>query len=302
MGDDRDWGHESPSLRGLNFRFGVRTEDEVLGRRVDAVLAGLRDAGAVEHWYELTSSPPTAPSVPGTVDVTRDGETIALAQSPDDALGWLVWDVNRAAAEASGGHLLFHAGAVQLTDIGGREGTGVLLPGASGSGKSTLSAGLVRAGLGYLSDELVALDLTSGQLLAYPKPITVKEGSFPALRDVGAPEGPARGDGASGQEWHLAVGAGAVGRVGEPCVPGFVVVPRYAPGVPTRLEPLSETRAFLELALNAVNLIDHGDKATDAMGALVAGCECAVLTMSDLDEACGLLLEFVGLREAQCAR
>ena len=300
MGDDRPWAHESPSLRGLSYRFGVRTDDEELGRRVDAVLEGLWDTGPVEHWYELTASSPASVSVRGAVDVTRDGQTVALAQSPDDALGWLVWDVNRAAADASGMHLLFHAGAVQLAGNDGRAGTGVLLPGPSGSGKSTLCAGLVRAGMAYLSDELVALDLTTGRLLPYPKPITVKEGSFALLRDVGAPDGRVRGDGVSVQEWLLAVGA--VGCLGEPCGPGYVVVPRYEPGVPTRLEPVSETRAFLELSLNAVNLIDHGDRSTEAMGALVAGCECAVLTMSDLDEACSLLLAFVGLREAQCAR
>ena len=298
MGDDRDRGHESPSLRALNFRFGVRTEDEVLGRRVDALMAGLRDCGPVEHWYALTASA----SVPGAVDLTRNGRPVALGQRASDAVGWLVWDVNRAAADASGEYLLFHAGAVQLPIDRGGNGSGVLLPGASGSGKSTLSAGLVGAGLGYLTDELVALDLTSGQLLPYPKPITVKPGSFAALRDVSTPGGRGGGDGSGEQEWHLAVGDGALGRVGDACRPEFVVLPRYEPGAPTRLERLSETRVFLELALHAVNFTDHGDAGVEALGALVAGCECAVLTMSDLDEACRLVLDFVGLREAQCAR
>jgi hypothetical protein len=289
--------HESPSLRGLNYRFGVRTEDEVLGRRVDALMAGLRDPGPVEHWYAFTASA----SVADAVDLTRDGQTVALGQCPGDAVGWLVWDVNRAAADASGQHLLFHAGAVQLTHIDGPDGRGVLLPGPSGSGKSTLSAGLVRAGFGYLTDELVALDLTSGQLLPYPKPITVKPGSFAALWDVSTLDGRGGGDGSADQEWHLAVGDRAFGHGGEPCVPGFVLVPRYEPGAPTRLERLSETSAFLELALNAVNFTDHGDAGTEALGALVSSCECAVITMSDLDEACRIVLDFVGLREAECA-
>ena len=61
------------------------------------------------------------------------------------------------------------------------------MPAASGSGKSTLTAGLARAGLGYLSDELVALELDGavpGRLLPYPKPITVKPGSFAVLADM----------------------------------------------------------------------------------------------------------------------
>jgi hypothetical protein len=294
--------HESPSLRGLNYRFGVRTEDEVLGRRVDALMAGLRDPGPVEHWYALTASSPASASVPVAVDLTRDGQAVALGQRPGDAVGWLVWDVNRAAADASGEHLLFHAGAVQLARVHRARGSGVLLPGGSGSGKSTLSAGLVRAGFGYLTDELAALDLSSGQLLPYPKPITVKPGSFAALRDVSTADGRGGGDGSGAEEWHLAVGDGGFGHPGEPCVPRFVVVPRYEPGARTRLERLSETTAFLELALNAVNFTDHGDRGTEALGALVAGCDCAVLTMSDLGEACRIVLDFVGVREAQCAR
>lgn len=67
--------------------------------------------------------------------------------------------------DASGDHLLFHAGAVQ-----GANG-GVMLPGVSGSGKSTLVAGLVRGGLGYLSDEVVAVSLSEPLMLPYPKAI-----------------------------------------------------------------------------------------------------------------------------------
>ena len=124
-----------------------------------------------------------------------------------------MWDVNRSAAEASGEHLLFHAGAL---DAGG---TGVLLPGTSGSGKSTLTAGLARAGLGYLTDELAALDLRSGQLLPYPKPITLKAGSFAVLPELDPDAGrsPGLGTGAgrwAGEEWQVAVGGDTGRRVG----------------------------------------------------------------------------------------
>ena len=142
--------HPEPERAVLPLRGAHR--DERLGRQVDALLAGLRDpveTAPVEHWYSLTAAD-GGPA--GTVDVRRDGEELAHGQQPGDAMGWVVWDVNRAAAEAGGDHLLFHAGGIEA------DGTGVLLPGASGSGKSTLVAGLVRGGLGYLTDELVALE------------------------------------------------------------------------------------------------------------------------------------------------
>jgi hypothetical protein len=129
--------YRTSSLHGLSHHFAVCCDDERLGRHVDALLAGLQapdGAAPVDHCYALTVA-----TGRGTVDVTRDGEPLALDQCPGDALGWVVWDVNRSAAEASGHQLLFHAGALDA------DGTGVLLPGTSGSGKSTLVAGLARA-------------------------------------------------------------------------------------------------------------------------------------------------------------
>jgi hypothetical protein len=174
------------------------------------------------------------------------------------------------------------------------DGTGVLLPGASGSGKSTLVAGLVRTGLGYLTDELSALNMASGRLLPYPKPITVKPGSFAVLSDIGPDACPASGSRPwAGQEWQVAVGEGTGRRIGTPCVPGFVIVPRYDAGAETTLTPLSDTQAFFALAVNAVNLLAHGSAGTRALGNLARGCRCFSLIFSELDDACRLVLDLV---------
>ena len=279
--------YRTPVLSALSYSFAVRTDDECLGRRVDAAFAGLRDSAgmaAPRHWYSLVASDGDV----GTVDVLRDDEPMACGQQPGDALGWVVWDVNRAAAEAGAGHLLLHSGAVEVA------GHGVLFPGSSGSGKSTLVAGLVRSGFGYLTDELAALDLASGMLLPYAKPITVKPGSFAVLADMD-PEAwpvPATGCG-GGQEWHVAVGEGTGRGIGTPCAPGFVIAPHFDAGVDTTLRPLSETQAFFALAVNAVNLVPHGSIGTRALGRLAGACHCFSLAFSDLDEACRLVRELV---------
>jgi hypothetical protein len=288
MVPEHRWAHRTPNLRGLSYRFAVRADDESLGRLVDALLAGLRDPGdptPVEHWYSLTKSE----GDPGTVDVRRDGDELARGQHPGDAVGWVMWDVNRAAAEAAGGSFLLHSGAIEAG------GTGVLFPGASGSGKSTLVAGLVRAGFGYLTDELAALDLASGRLTPYPKPITVKRGSFAVLSDMGPDTCRDSGHGPwAGEEWQVAVGEGTGRRIGRPCEVGFVVVPRYDASVETALTPLSDTEAFFALAVNAVNLIPHGSAGTRALARLAADCRCFSITVADLDEACRLVEELVG--------
>lgn len=284
MGDGAVWAHHTSRLRALSYVFAVRSDDEDLGRRAEAMLAGLREpvaslhrAEPSLHWYSLRTFP--AATTEGAVDLWRDQELLASAQRPGDALGWVVWDVNRSAAESRGDCLLFHAGALEAN------GAGLLVPGPSGSGKSTLVAALARAGLGYLSDELVAVDLASGLLLPYPKPITVKAGSFGLLADL-APDTAWRSD---APEWQVPVGEGTALTVGRPCLPSLVVVPRYDADAKTALTMLSDTEVFFSLALNAVNLLPLGAAGMAALGALAARCTCVALTVSDLDEACDLL-------------
>jgi hypothetical protein len=299
--DSHEPSHGTPKLDGLSFSFAVDCDDPSLGAYLETLLGSLRgsaeSAAAVGSdqapaRYELTSS-----GRPGRYDLRRDGEDVELGVPPGDAVATLVWDVNRLAAERSGQHLIFHSGGLEAA------GTGILVPAASGSGKSTLTAGLARAGLGYLSDELVALELDGavpGRLLPYPKPITVKPGSFSALASLDP--GPFA-DGwfgedyvARGVEWQVPVGAERGLAVGEPCRPGFVIVPRYDPSAGTSLTRLSETEAFFTLALHAVNMLPHGADAPGALGRLAADCECYALAMSDLDEACELVLGLVGSR------
>ena len=49
----------------------------------------------------------------------------------------------------------------------------------------------------------------------------------------------------------------------------------------------------MTLALNAVNLIRHETAGAEALGRLAAGCECFSLRISDLDQACRLVLDLV---------
>ena len=288
--EDCVWGFHTPALNGLSYRFAVRCHDVRLGHYVQSFLEGLQETGAgaapAEHWYSLWVS------ADGAIDVVRDGERLTHVLRPADAVQWLVWDINRAAANAGRDHLLFHAAGLQEGDAG------VLVPGASGAGKSTLAAGLVRAGFAYLSDELMALELDGGRLLPYAKPIAVKPGSTDALRDMRPPVVGADDPGAD-EDWLLPVGD-EVGRpVGGPCVPELIVVPRFEPGHVTRLKPLSETEAFVALAVNAVNFVEHGSEGARALGDLVTRCECVALTMSDLDDgvaAVGRLVAGVPVR------
>lgn len=282
--------YRTPVLRALSFRFAVRSEDDDLGRHVDGLLRGLRDGDTgtdAEHWYTLCTQP-------DGIDVWRDDEPVARGVTPAAVAGWVVWDINRSAVEASGAHLLFHAAALEV------DGAGLLLPGASGSGKSTLAAALASSGAGYLSDELVALDLAGGALVPYPKPISLKAGSFALLGHLG-PGGGRDGEALHPQfwgerEWQVAVGEGAGLPLGRRCQPRVVVAPRYRPGAPTVVHPMTETEAFFSVAANTVNLTAHGARGAAALADLAASCVCVSLTFSDLHDACRAIGESMGTR------
>ena len=64
-----------------------------------------------------------------------------------------------------GSDLLVHAGAVAW------QGSAVIIPGASGCGKSTLAASCVMRGMGYMTDEMVAIDLQSLHITGFGRPI-----------------------------------------------------------------------------------------------------------------------------------
>jgi hypothetical protein len=278
--DGVTWAHSTPTLSGLSFDFAVRCDDEQFGRYVEDLLAALATPGKPTHCYSM------AAAATGGIDLSLDGERIAQLATVSASVDWLLWDINRAVAGASGEHLLFHAGGVQMGDAG------IVVPAPSGSGKSTLVAGLVRAGLAYLSDELVALTMPGAQLLPYPKPLALKPGSFAVLNDL-RPATDVTPSHYVGDEWYLPVQHIANGMVGKPCDPRFVIVPHFATDAVTALVPLTRTEAFLALATNSVNLDDHGAGGAQMLGELVDRCGCYRLEMSDLTQACHLVMALV---------
>ncbi|HVA09488.1 MAG TPA: hypothetical protein VNG12_22395 [Acidimicrobiales bacterium] len=281
--------YHSPPLEALSFRFMIHGNEPLLGEYLETLLSSLAGGpssggpGDVHH-YAVVGKPG------GDVDLFRDEIRIAQLTDAWSAVAWLLWDLNQEVVRSTADCLLFHAGGLQSGD------TGILLPAPSGSGKSTLVTALVRAGLGHLSDELVAFNLMSERLLPFPKPITLKSGSFhffEALRPLDAP-GPVAGPRGPVAEWFIRPDDIRWGSVGSACPPEIVVAPRYVTGAPTTLRSLSPDEAFLALALNTVNLDRVGADGARVLGNLVERCACYELVMSDPSEAAELVLGLLG--------
>lgn len=72
--------------------------------------------------------------------------------------------------------LALHSAAIVKEDVA------ILLPGKSGTGKSTLAAWLLAQGCNYLTDELVVLGGSDFCIIPFTRPLSIKSGALPALR------------------------------------------------------------------------------------------------------------------------
>lgn len=173
--------------------------------------------------------------------------------------------------------LLLHAGAVAL------DGRAVLFPGESGTGKSTTVAACVRRGLGYLSDEMVALDLRSGEVEGWSRPLMLTSWAVGA---VGLPG--ARPDGRDG------IGDG--GKAAVPCESlGGVVVPGTVPvghvvglrrgSAETALTPMPAGEVLTQVLAASFNHYRHGAAAWEAAAVVARQARGWWLDVADVHAA-----------------
>lgn len=270
----------------------MRCNEAGLAHRIGSLLAPFRATGPVDHHYLLVVRPDSR------VDVLLDRQQLVTADSRDHAVAWLLWHVSQAVVDASGEYLLIHAAAVEAA-------TGAMvLPAPPNAGKTTLTVALIRAGFGYLTDEVVALSAESERVLPFPRPLTLEPGSLAALADLDPaasswtadPEAPAitSPEEVAPEWWHVPAAGIRPDPFGQSSPPRVVVFPRYRPGVPTRLEPLGAAEAVLELATNTFNLDRHGGLGLALLARIAQRCSCFRLDVSELDEACRLLLAVAG--------
>ena len=267
--------------RALSYRFRVRTElPEVAGPL--AALLGPMAASEVTPapLYEITLDD----FEPGPYVVELDDALVQRTESARLAVDYVLWHVNAEAIKGTATYLALHAGAVS------RGGEAVILPAPPDSGKTTLTAGLVRAGFEYLSDEAALIDPGTAMVHPFPRamwmePPTVEllgrtGGGVPALED---------------DRYHYQVLAEDLrsGSAGGPCPVGFVIAPMYQKGSATSLEPIGRAEAVRMLAENSFNFPRFGASGLVVLHRLVAGARCFRLRVGDLETAVATVSELV---------
>lgn len=219
-----------------------------------------------------------------------DGQPSFLPLPRHHALPMLEWGLNWCVASHAHQFLIMHAAVLE------RGGRALLLPAPPGSGKSTLAAGLVHRGWRLLSDELALLDLQTGQVRGMARAVNLKNQSIELLARF-APEARLTRpvpDTAKGLVALMAPPDDSVARRHESAPPAWVVLPRYRAGAPARLSPADRARVLLLMAEQSFNYDIHGARGFDALGALIARCQCLQFEYSALDDAAAIFGQLAG--------
>jgi hypothetical protein len=277
------WAHRTPRLRALGHDFVIATTNSGLGRYLDEMYAA-----CVDERSDATTVYALVDGIPGQRPFALYVDGRLLVQSGDAAfvLSHLTWHVNQQVIHRTDDHVLLHAAAAA------RDGVSVMLPAAMDQGKTTLVAGLLLAGFDYLTDEAVAIDPATLDLLPYPKPLSIDEGSQQVLAELEPRTGRSVATYLAGQ-WHVGPQRIRTGGLSGRVAPSFVVFPRYVAGSRTRLEPLARAEAVPALMRQTFRLHRHGRRNFEVLTRVAARTRCFRLLVGDLDEACIRLARLV---------
>jgi hypothetical protein len=268
----------------LDHFFSVRWNADAVGPPLQAVLAPFSvpsdsvDPGVLPV--------PNLPPLYSLLDNGSTGESryelfygdwrMTQGSEPEELLKYLFWHVGFEAGHRTGSYLLIHAGAVVAPS-----GNALIFPAASGSGKSTLVGALVRAGFGYLSDEVAALDPVSRRVYPFPKAVSLKRGSFDLFPDLDERSASF----AAWDEWAVQPAQLRADCVSGPSCPGWIVCLRHEADAATELHRITPATAVLEMSRNAMNLRIYGARAVRLLADVAGEVHSYQLVFSDLSAA-----------------
>lgn len=197
------------------------------------------------------------------------------------AFAFFEWGLNWCVANHMHCFLIVHSAVLE------KNGHALVLPAPSGSGKSTLCGGLANRGWRLLSDELAIIDPVDGQVVPFPRPVSLKNQSI-AVMQAFAPNarfGPPVTDTTKGTVAHMAASLDSIRRANERATPRWLVFPRYQAGAASQLVRHNKGDAFMQVAGNSFNYSIMHQQGFHTLASLIDRCDCYDFVYSDLDDA-----------------
>lgn len=234
--------------------------------------------------FPVTVAPPSRARrfIRPTVTFRLDDAPVFQPLPAEQAFALLEWGLNWCIATQCHQFLIIHAAVLE------RHGRALLLPAPPASGKSTLCAALVARGWRLLSDEMALIALDRGDVTPIPRAISLKNDSIDAIRRFwpDAAIGAVVEKTLKGSVAHARPPADSVARQQEAVRARWIVLPRYARGAATTLEPLSRGAAFMRLVDCAFNYAMHGRRGFELLATVIEGAACHSFTYGgDLEAA-----------------
>ena len=260
-----DWAGPVAALRSL-YRdypaydgvpdYSVRLEAERPWRRF------LRPAVAVRGDYVLPEALP--------LDLKHGLLAAETAMNLQLALGERRW-------------LLLHASSVE------RDGRALVMSGESGSGKSTLAAVLATRGWRLMGDEFALVDLDTGDIRAFPRATSLKEGAIDEmLRHLPAERfGPALAGTPKGRLRHVRPDRSAITRMDVPATPALILFPRF--GFAEEVLPMGAAELFVRLTQASTNYVPLRRRGYDALTRLVTTVPAVAVDYPDTGTAVAMV-------------
>jgi HprK-related kinase A len=180
-------------------------------------------------------------------------------------------------------HLLLHASSVE------KDGRALVMTGESGSGKSTLAALLGERGWRFMGDEFALLDLTSGEILPFPRLVSLKNSAIEVVEGEvgGARMGPMLKDTAKGDIRHMVPRADAVARMGEGARPALLLFPRFGHAADAR--PVGQGEVFMRLTQASTNYVALSEPGFTALTRFVRQVPARAIDFPDGEAAIAMV-------------
>ena len=195
------------------------------------------------------------------------------------------WGMNWCVANFYHKYLIFHAAVLE------KNGKAVILPAPPGSGKSTLCASLALSGWRLLSDEMAVLDIETGKVLPFVRPICLKNNSISLVKDW-FPEAfisDIATDTQKGDVAHVRPPTDSVRRCEESADLFAVVFPKYVANSPTEVFSMTQISTLNMLIENAFNFDLFGHEGFEFISSKLPNLLLLEATYSNVDELRNIL-------------